>query len=134
MVLNNMGEMWVDTNGKQVFMMPPRSFVTVSPQANVSIRRLRVIAEYDGDATAIPRFISRGMRKLNLSFLPTGVRGWMANHGFVNGRVHGVLESSWMLNPMFEHSSSSRWVPASNPVPDRAMANPSTNYGSNRAR
>jgi len=138
MILNNMGENWVDTSGKQVFIMPPQSIAAVSPQADSSIRRLRVIAEYDYEASTIPRFISRGVRKLNPSFLPNSMHGWLASHGFVNGRAHGVLESSWMRNPKFEHTSRRRWepwMPASNSVPDAATNVPaSTNYGSNRAR
>jgi hypothetical protein len=109
MLLNNNGENWVDTSGRQIIIMPPTSFVSVSPQADPSIRRLRVIAEYEYDASAIPRFISRGLRKLNLSFLSTNPRTWLTSHGFVNGRVHLVAESDWMQNPMFEHSSRRRW-------------------------
>jgi hypothetical protein len=137
-VLNNMGEMWVDTSGKQMFTMPPQSFATVSPQADSTIRRLRVIAEYDYEAGVVPRFISRRVRKLNLPFLPQGMRYWMASHGYVDGRVHGRVVSDWMQNPMFEHSSRSRresWVPASNPSPERPTNGASfTNYGTNRAR
>lgn len=138
MVLNNMGENLVDWTGKQVFVMPPQSFASVSPEADSSIKRLRVVAEFEYDASAIPRFISRGLRKLNLSFLPNSMRGWLASHGFVNGRAHQVVESAWMANPMFEHSNRRRWqpwTPASNSVPDAAANLPaSTNYGTNRAR
>jgi hypothetical protein len=108
-VLNNMGEMWVDTSGKQMFTMPPQSFASVSPQADSSIRRLRVIAEYDYEAGAVPRFISRSVRKLNLPFLPQGMRYWMASRGYVDGRVHGLLEGPWIQNPMFEDSRGRRW-------------------------
>lgn len=138
LILNNMAENWVDTSGKQVFMMPSQNIAAVSPQADSSIRRLRVIAEYDYEASAIPRFVSRGARKLNLNFLPKSMREWLLSHGFVNGRVHQVVESAWMANPMFEHSSRRRWqpwTPASNSVPDGATNGPaSTDYGTNRAR
>src|SRR5262245_3670195 len=49
LVLNNMGENLVDWRGKQIFVMPPQSLASVSPQADPTIRRLRVVAEYEYD-------------------------------------------------------------------------------------
>jgi hypothetical protein len=134
-VLNNMAEIWRDATEKQMFSIPPNGVIFNSPQTDPSYRRLRVIIEYSSKANVIARFFSRGMRKINLSFLPAGFRNWMFSHGYVDGGIHGKLVSEWMVNPTFEHADYPRWVPASNPLPDATMSRPSpTNHGSNRAR
>lgn len=101
-IVNNLAEIWTEKDGKQVFTMPPRGSVYVSPQADRDHKKLRVIAEYSYDAGAFPRVVSRGMRRLPLNRLPLNLRGWLATHGFVDGKVRRQVESPWMVNPSFQ--------------------------------
>lgn len=100
-VLNNAAEIWVDASGKQMFTIPPNGVIFNSPQTDRSYRRLRVIVQYSCKANVLARFFSLGLRKMNLSFLPTRFRNWMFDHGYVDGGMHGKLVSDWMVNPSF---------------------------------
>jgi hypothetical protein len=101
-IVNFMGEMWVGRDGKQVFTMPSRAIATVSPQADSDYRRVRFVVEYRYDARGFRRVVSRAMRRLPRKLLPRNLNGWLASHGFVDGRRQGRVESSWMLNPSFQ--------------------------------
>jgi hypothetical protein len=103
-VLNNLGEIWAGTDGKQLFTMPPRGIAAVSPQTDRDHRRVRLVAEYSCDAPGFPQVVSRAMRRLPLKLLPRNLRGWFANHGFLDGKLRGRVESSWMLNPSFQRT------------------------------
>ena len=101
-VLNNLGEIWAGTDGKQIFNMPPRGIAAVSPQTDRDHRRVRLVAEYSCDAPGFPQVVSRVMRRLPPKLLSRNLRGWFTNHGFLDGKLHGRAESSWMLNPSFQ--------------------------------
>jgi hypothetical protein len=101
-VLNNLGEGWSDKDGKLIFTLPPKSVATVSPQADPNHKRIRIVCEYSCDASAFPRFLSGGIRRLPLRPFPPGLRMWLGKHGFADGKLHGQVESSWILNPASE--------------------------------
>jgi len=98
LVLNGFGENWADKEGKQLFILPPKGVAFVSPQADSTIKRIRIVGEYSCDASFLPRLLSRGISILPLYFLPRNLHEWLVNAGLVDGRLHRRVESSWMLN------------------------------------
>ena len=114
-ILNNFGENWTDKDGKQLFILPPGGVAFVSPQADPTDKRLRVIGEYSCVAPALPRFLSRGIGRLPPNCLPRTIQVWLLNHGLVDGSLHGRAESPWMLNPAALRRSAGRPRPAARP-------------------
>ena len=119
-VVTSMGEIWVGRDGKQVFAMPSRAIVTVSPHADSEYRRVRFVVEYRYDARGFRRLVSRALRGHPQKLLPRNLRGWFYSHGFLDGRLIGRIESSWMPNPSFQQTPSRPTVPIpmpGSPVP-----------------
>jgi hypothetical protein len=103
-VVTSMGNIWVGMDGKQVFAMPSRAIATVSPQADPEYKRVRLVVEYRYDAGGFRRVVSRAVRKLPRKLVSPNLAGWFSSHGFLDGRLIGRIESSWMPNPSFHRT------------------------------
>jgi hypothetical protein len=84
-VILHLAEPWTAKDGKQTSSLPPKGFLSVSPQADSKYKRIRLVAQHSSDAGRLARALNPVMRTIDRKLpLSNGVKQWIGRHGLID--------------------------------------------------
>jgi hypothetical protein len=95
-VVNDMAAKWNGDKGQIAVSSQEAAFLPF--EVPTTAERFRVTFSYSWSGGRPLDVLSRGVRRLPLNSLPTGLRGWLFKHGLLDGSHHRQFELPWMTN------------------------------------